>query len=142
MGLHGLLQDELYLLSSELLTEMRTRNFLGGGEIKGRPARKSDNLTALYEPTVQKNVKPSTSHTPMGLHGLLQGQLYFYRLGDRLCGQVVRVPGYRSRGTEFNSQRYQIFREVVGLERGPPSLVSVRSYLNGKAANPGLENRD
>jgi hypothetical protein len=26
-----------------------------------------------------------------------------------LCGLVVRVPGYRSRGPEFDSQRYQIF---------------------------------
>jgi hypothetical protein len=32
---------------------------------------------------------------------------------------VVRVPGYRSRGSGFDSQRYQIFWEVVGLERGP-----------------------
>jgi hypothetical protein len=28
---------------------------------------------------------------------------------DRLCGLVVRVPGYRSRGPEFDSGRYQIF---------------------------------
>jgi hypothetical protein len=27
---------------------------------------------------------------------------------DRLCGQVVRVPGYRSRGPGFDSRRYQI----------------------------------
>jgi hypothetical protein len=29
------------------LTEMSTKNFPGG---KGRPARKFDNLTAIYEP--------------------------------------------------------------------------------------------
>jgi hypothetical protein len=28
---------------------------------------------------------------------------------DRLCGLVVRVPGHRSRGPEFDSRRYQIF---------------------------------
>jgi hypothetical protein len=28
---------------------------------------------------------------------------------DRLCGLVVRVPGYRSRGHGFDSRRYQIF---------------------------------
>jgi hypothetical protein len=28
---------------------------------------------------------------------------------DRLCGLVVRVPGYRSRGPVFDSRRYQIF---------------------------------
>jgi hypothetical protein len=28
---------------------------------------------------------------------------------DRLCGLVVRVPGYKSRDRGFDSQRYQIF---------------------------------
>ena len=28
---------------------------------------------------------------------------------DRLCGLVVRVSGYRYRGLEFDSRRYQIF---------------------------------
>jgi hypothetical protein len=41
---------------------------------------------------------------------------------DRLCGLVVRVSGYRSRGPGFDSP-YQIFREVMGLERDPLSLV-------------------
>jgi hypothetical protein len=40
-----------------------------------------------------------------------------------LCGLVFRVPGYRSRGPGFDSQRYQTFWEVVGLERGSLSLV-------------------
>jgi hypothetical protein len=47
------------------------------------------------------------------------------RAPDRLCGLVVRVPGYKSRGPGFDSQRYQIFWEVVGLERGPLSLVMI-----------------
>ena len=42
---------------------------------------------------------------------------------DRLCGVVVRVSGYRCRGLGFDSRRYQIFWVVVGLERGPLSLV-------------------
>jgi hypothetical protein len=37
---------------------------------------------------------------------------------DRLCGLVVRVPGW-----------YQISWEVVGLERGPLSLVSITEDL-------------
>jgi hypothetical protein len=37
------------LESTQPLTEMSTMNILGG---KGRPARKSDNLTAIYEPIV------------------------------------------------------------------------------------------
>jgi hypothetical protein len=48
---------------------------------------------------------------------------------DVLCGLVVRVPGYRYRGPGFDSQRYQIFREVVGLERGPLSVVSTIEEL-------------
>jgi hypothetical protein len=44
---------------------------------------------------------------------------------DRLFGLVVRVSGYRSRGPGPDSQRYQIFRELVGLELGPPSLVRI-----------------
>jgi hypothetical protein len=48
---------------------------------------------------------------------------------DRLFGLVVRVPGYRSRGPEFDSWRYQIFWEVVGLERGPLSLVRITEEL-------------
>jgi hypothetical protein len=35
------------------------------------------------------------------------------------CGLVVRVPGYRSGGPGFAFRRYQIFWQVVGLERGP-----------------------
>jgi hypothetical protein len=46
-----------------------------------------------------------------------------------LCDLVVRVPGYRSRGPGFCSRRYQIFWEVVGLERGPLSLLSTIEEL-------------
>jgi hypothetical protein len=33
---------------------------------------------------------------------------------DRLCGLVVRVSGYRSRGPGFDSQPYHIFWQVGG----------------------------
>jgi hypothetical protein len=57
-----------------------------------------------------------------------------------LCGLVVRVPGYRSRGPGFDSRRYQIFWEVVGLERGP--LMSTNEELLGRnSSGYGLENR-
>jgi hypothetical protein len=42
---------------------------------------------------------------------------------------VVRVPGYRYRGPGFDSRRYSVFGEVVGLERGPLSLVSTTEEL-------------
>jgi hypothetical protein len=41
--------------STEPLTEMSTRNLLG--DIK-RPARRADNLTAIYEPNVRKMWEP------------------------------------------------------------------------------------
>jgi hypothetical protein len=61
---------------------------------------------------------------------------------DRLCGlgqsswlQIQR-PG-------FDSRRYQIFWEVVGLERGPLSLVSTtEELLERKSSGSGLENRE
>jgi hypothetical protein len=47
---------------------------------------------------------------------------------DRLCGLVVRVLGYRSRALQKN---------VVGLERGPLSLVSTNEeLLDRKVASP------
>ena len=52
---------------------------------------------------------------------------------DRLGGLVVRVSGYRYRGPGFDPRRYQIFWLVVGLERGPLSLVkSIEELLEWK----------
>jgi hypothetical protein len=43
----------------------------------------------------------------------------------------------------FDSRRYQIFCEVVGLERGPLSLVStIEELLGRKSIGSGLENRE
>jgi hypothetical protein len=55
---------------------------------------------------------------------------------DRLCGLVIRIPGYRSRGPGS-------IPEVVGLERGPLSLVSTTEELPGrKSSGSGLETRE
>jgi hypothetical protein len=68
--------------STQPLTEMSIRNIPGG---EGRPARKAVNLTAICEPIVYKNVGALTSHSPMNLHGPLQGYLYLFRcLHDKL----------------------------------------------------------
>jgi hypothetical protein len=65
---------------------------------------------------------------------------YVYDALDRLCGLVVRVPGYRSRGPGFDSRRYQIIWEVVGLEQVPLSLVNITEELHEwKLAAPGLK---
>jgi hypothetical protein len=50
--------------------------------VKVRAARKPDNLTAICEPIVLKSVGASTSHNPMGLHGVLQGYLFVNFLRD------------------------------------------------------------
>jgi hypothetical protein len=53
---------------------------------------------------------------------------------------VVRVPGYRSRGPRFDSQRYQIFWEIVGVERGPLSLIRItEELLEWKSSGSGLK---
>jgi hypothetical protein len=57
------------LESTQPVTEISTRHLPGG---KGRPTRKAD-LTAICEPIVLENVGASTTHNPVGLHGLLQG---------------------------------------------------------------------
>jgi hypothetical protein len=68
---------------------------------------------------------------------------FWFSRRDRLCGLVVRVSGYRSRGSGFDSWRYQIFWEVVGLERGTLSLVSTIEELLGRnSSGSGLENRE
>jgi hypothetical protein len=62
---------------------------------------------------------------------------------DRLCGLLVRVSGYRPRGTGFDSRPYHIFWEVGSLERGPLSLVrTIEELLEWKSRGFGLENRD
>jgi hypothetical protein len=62
---------------------------------------------------------------------------------DRLCGLVVRVPAYRSRGSEFDSRRYQIFWKVWNGVHSA-SWVQLRSYLEEIVAAPvyKIENTD
>jgi hypothetical protein len=59
--------------STQPLTEMSTRNLLGG---KGRPVHKAWQPFRHLWADCLENVGASTSHNPMGLHGLLQE--YFY----------------------------------------------------------------
>jgi hypothetical protein len=65
-------------------------------------------------------------------------------VGDRLCGLVVRVLGYRFGGpgsipgtTRFSGWGGERGKQVVGLERGPLSLVSTtEELLDRKVAAP------
>jgi hypothetical protein len=60
---------------------------------------------------------------------------------DRLCGLVVRVLGYRSGGP--GSIPGTTRKNVVGLERGPLSLVSTtEELLDRKSIVSCLENRE
>jgi hypothetical protein len=60
---------------------------------------------------------------------------------DRLCDQMVRVLGYRSENPGSISGTTR--KKVVGLERGPLSLVSTTEELLGKnSSGSGLENRE
>ena len=59
--------------------------------------------------------------------------VFLLKFSDRLCSLVVRVSGSRYRGPKFDLRRYQIFWVVVGLERGPLSLVrSIQELLEWK----------
>jgi hypothetical protein len=67
----------------------------------------------------------------------IQMNFYWHRtIFDRLCGLVVRVLGYRS-GGQGSIPGTTRKRKVVGLERGPLSLVSTtEELLNRKVAAP------
>jgi hypothetical protein len=59
-----------------------------------------------------------------------------FMIMDHLCGLVVRVCGYRSRGQVR-------FLPLPGLERGPFSLVStIEELLKRKSSGSGLEIRE
>jgi hypothetical protein len=89
------------------------------------------NLVLIYKeicPYMTTNeCRPTESFKPTNYISCL---IYKCRINaDRLCGLVVRVPGYRCRGPRFDSRRYQIFCEVVALERCPLSLVRIIEEL-------------
>jgi hypothetical protein len=61
---------------------------------------------------------------------------------DSLCGLVVRVLGHRSGGPGLIPLHYHK-KKLVGLERGPLSLLSTTEELLGrKSSGSGLEIRD
>jgi hypothetical protein len=59
--------------STQPLTEMSSRNI--PGEVKGGRLVRLTTLPPFVTRLSRENVEVSTSHNPMGLHGLLQGQL-------------------------------------------------------------------
>jgi hypothetical protein len=65
------------LRSIQPLTEMSTTNLPGGNEL----LEQRWTYRHLWADCLE-NVRASTSHNPMGPHGLLQRYLYFYRLSS------------------------------------------------------------
>jgi hypothetical protein len=56
---------------------------------------------------------------------------------------MVKVPDYRFRGLGFDSAHYQIFWEIVVLERGPLGLVStIEELLGTDSSGSGLKSRE
>jgi hypothetical protein len=77
------------------------------------------------------------------VRGFPSTQRYYRRFLLFIIYLTATVPGYRPRGSGFDSRCYQIFWEVVGLERGPLSLVSTLEELLGiKNSDSGLEIRE
>jgi hypothetical protein len=58
------------------------------------------------------------------------------------CSQQRSVPGYRSRGPGSIPGATRFFWEVVGLERGPLSLVRIIEELFQGDSGSGPENRN
>jgi hypothetical protein len=56
--------------------------------------------------------------------------VYRMKIKVKLCNIMVRVLDYRCRGPGFDSWALQ--KKVVGLERGPLSLVSTTEELLGR----------
>jgi hypothetical protein len=63
---------------------------------------------------------------------------YFFWLLGRFCAHHLGlVPGYRTRGSGFDSRRYESFREVVGLKGGRLNLVRIiEELLEREIATP------
>jgi hypothetical protein len=92
---------------------------------------------AMTECKFPELLESKGNHQLHGLHNLLTSclsTLLFWATwkSDGLCGLLVRVPGYRSRGPGSIPRHYQIFWEIVGLERGPLSLMSTIEELLGR----------
>jgi hypothetical protein len=96
--------------------------------------------TTVIMSVTEKRQGKHLSGCPVDRTGVGHVPLQLVRIWDRLCGLVVRIPGYRSGGLGFDSWHG---KKVVGLERGPLSLVSTSEELLGiNSSGSGLERRE
>jgi hypothetical protein len=136
------------------------RYFLSDGMLIWPPsgAEEENHAWPLYASSRGSVLHRQTSNRYLRLKYL---RIYIFMCGltDRLCGLVVRVSRYRSRGpgsipgitrssvkllsslqiqrSRFDSRNYQIFWEVAGLERGP-----IEELLLRNSSCSGLEIRE
>jgi hypothetical protein len=81
-----------------------------------------------------KNISPTTRH-------FLKSQLFSLLLLN--LQQKCLWSSAQIQGSGFDSRGYQIYWEVVGLERGVLSLMStIEELLGRKSSGSGLESRD
>jgi hypothetical protein len=76
--------------STQRLTEMRTRNFLGG---EGRPPRKADNLAAICETIVWKMWEPPCLRTLWASTASYMGSFIFYTFCNAVAVSMLRGKG-------------------------------------------------
>jgi hypothetical protein len=103
------------------------------------PVRGSVNPRAMYIQTIYSagdtTIKVSGTAGRMRIGNWNVEVLYLWSSGQSSCLQIQR--------SGFDSRRYKILWEVVGLERGTLSLVSRIEELLGRNSNGfGLESRE
>ena len=121
--------SQVTAINVTLLTKLLDEAACGRDKYLVRNILKFPKFTCTVSPVIYWRL--FRSHENLKFHNYIASFLnrciganyYYYYYWDRLCGLVVRVSGYRYRGPGFDPRRYQIFWVVVGLERGPISLV-------------------
>jgi hypothetical protein len=96
---------------------------------------------AYFSETLISNYKTSQHHNPKNGDKNCFEDLYLMKCSPLWSSGLSSWLQIQSFG--FDSRRYQIFWEVVGLERGPLSLVSTtEELLERKCSGSELENQD
>jgi hypothetical protein len=111
LNLYNLSSRTIGLWSTQPLTELSARK-LPGGEEGGRRVRLT-NLPPSVSRLSRENVGPSTSHNPMGLHGLLHGYLYFTSVVNTSFQTRVDLWNRSQTFTFTSLHTHNVYRSVV-----------------------------
>jgi hypothetical protein len=110
-----------------------------------RVMSKSITRNFKYQHVTRSNIGFCCEHIDYYWHYFLHYYYYYYYYYYywRPLWSSGQSSCYRSRGPGFDSWRYQIFWELVGLERDPLILVStIGELLERKSSGFGLQNRE